>query len=278
MENVFTRTQVSRQRAVPGLQPGCRQTNNGEKVSDETFGEIVKQARMKLHVDTSGYSYKEWKGGFYPATLSVDRMLEFYASKFASVEINYTSRNMPTVELMEKWRHAVAAQHFQFVLKAPLSITHFRRLLNTEDVLTEFFYVVEFLGSTLGPVLFQLPDNFRKDATRLRDFLELLPPHHQCAFEFRHQSWFDDEILTLLRANDVALCIAETENELETPFASTAAWGYVRLRRNDYSDNELKAWLKQIESQSWSDVFVFFRHEDEGKGPRMATRLLELAR
>lgn len=233
---------------------------------------------MNIHVGTSGYSYKEWKGGFYPSDLSVDRMLSFYATRFQAVEINYTSRNMPTVELVEKWRQSIPESGFQFVLKAPLSMTHFRRLLNTEDVLTEFFYVVEHLQQSLGPVLFQLPDNFRKDAQRLRDFLELLPPNHRCAFEFRHQSWFDDETLSLLRTHGIALCVAEEENELQTPFASTADWGYVRLRRSDYNDNELKTWLKKIRAQQWSDAFVFFRHEDEGKGPRMGTRLLELAR
>ena len=233
---------------------------------------------MEMRVGTSGFSYKEWKGGFYPADISADHMLGYYATHFQCVEINYTSRNMPTVSLMEKWGHAVPSSGFQFVLKAPLSITHFRRLLNTEEVLIEFYYVAEHLQQSLGPVLFQLPDNFKKDTQRLNDFLKLLPPNHRSAFEFRHQSWFDDETFDLLREHNVALCVAEGENDLVVPFVSTANWGYVRLRRSDYNDAELREWLNRIRAQAWTDAYVFFRHEDEGKGPRMGARLLTLAR
>lgn len=232
---------------------------------------------MNLHVGTSGFSYKEWRGDFYPANLAGDKMLQFYGTKFSSVEINYTARSTPSTALLESWKNDVPA-NFQFVLKAPQRITHFTRLNEPEEHLILFFDLIEVLGDTLGPVLFQLPPNFKKDLGRLERFLEVLPPTYRCAFEFRHQSWFDDETFALLRQHQVAMCLAEAENDLQTPFVSTADWGYVRLRRNDYNDAELYTWLQHMRAQSWSDVFVFFRHEDEGKGPRMATRLLELAR
>jgi uncharacterized protein YecE (DUF72 family) len=133
------------------------------------------------------------------------------------------------------------------------------------------------LKKRLGPLLFQLPPNFKKDVPRLRDFLALLPARGRPAFEFRHQSWFDDEVFALLRKRKAALCVAEAENDLEIPFVATADWGYLRLRRPDYTDAELKAWLKRVRGQGWRDAFVFFKHEDEGKGPAMAARLRELA-
>ena len=128
----------------------------------------------------------------------------------------------------------------------------------------------------LGPLLFQLPPSFKKDVPRLREFLALLPTHRCAAFEFRHQSWFDEEVFGLLRDHQAALCIAEAENDLEVPFVATAAWGYLRLRRSDYSDAELKTWVKRVRGQNWRDAFVFFKHEDEGKGPQMAKKVLEL--
>lgn len=232
---------------------------------------------MTLHVGTSGFSYKEWKGGFYPSDLPAQKMLHFYGERFQSVEINYTFRGTPSTELLETWASAVP-ESFKFVLKAPQRITHIQRLKEPELLLILFHDLIQSLGSKVGVVLFQLPPNFKKDLQRLKDFLEVLPTDLRCAFEFRHQSWFDDETFALLRQHKVAMCLADADNELETPFVSTADWGYVRLRRSDYNDAELKSWLKQIRAQQWSDVFVFFKHEDEGKGPRMGTRLLELAR
>ena len=132
------------------------------------------------------------------------------------------------------------------------------------------------LKERLGPLLFQLPPNLKKNAPRLRDFLALLPPDRRLAFEFRHQSWFDEEVFGLLRDHLAALCIAEAENDLEIPFVSTADWGYLRLRRPDYGDAELKAWGERVRHQNWQDAFIFFKHEDEGKGPQMAKRFLEL--
>ena len=141
-----------------------------------------------------------------------------------------------------------------------------------------FHDVASGLGQKLGPVLFQLPPNLPKDAGRLRDFLALLPPQRRLAFEFRHQSWFDEEVFEILRQHQAVLCIAEAENDLEIPFVSTADWGYLRLRRPDYGDAELKSWGKRVTEQKWRDSFIFFKHEDEGKGPQMAKRFLELAR
>src|SRR5262249_3199957 len=137
--------------------------------------------------------------------------------------------------------------------------------------------VIGVLKDRLGPVLFQLPPNLSKDAQRLRDFLALLPPQRRLAFEFRHQSWFDEEIFTILRDHKAVLCIAEAENDLEIPFVSTADWGYLRLRRPDYGNTELKAWLKRVRDQNWRNVFIFFKHEEEGKGPQMAKTFLDLS-
>jgi uncharacterized protein YecE (DUF72 family) len=141
-------------------------------------------------------------------------------------------------------------------------------------------YLLEVAGALkerLGPLLFQLPPYFKKDALRLREFLVLLPSDRRAAFEFRHQSWFDDEVFGLLREHQAALCVAEAENDLEIPFVSIADWGYLRLRRPDYGDAELKTWVERVRQQNWRDAFVFFKHEEEGKGPQMAKRLLELA-
>jgi uncharacterized protein YecE (DUF72 family) len=231
---------------------------------------------MNLYVGTSGYSYKEWKGPFYPEDLPDKRMLHFYGERFRSVEINNTFYRMPKPAMLEAWANEVPAD-FKFVLKAPQQITHIKRLKDVEDAVSYFLRVAEVLNERLGPLLFQLPPYLKKDALRLREFLALLPPHRRVAVEFRHESWFDDEILALLREHQVALCIAEAEEGVEVPFVSTANWGYLRLRRPDYGDPELKAWVDKIRQQDWKDAFVFFKHEDEGKGPLMGKRFLELA-
>lgn len=232
---------------------------------------------MNLYVGTSGYSYKEWKGNFYPADLSEKKMLRYYGERFRSVEINNTFHRMPTVSLLEAWACEVP-DDFKFVLKAPQQITHFQRLKESDDTVSYLMDISGALNQRLGAILFQLPPNLHKDLPRLRDFLALLPPGRRVAFEFRHQSWFDQEVFALLRRNDAALCIADAENDLEVPFASTASWGYLRLRRPDYDGAELKRWGKQVREQGWSEAFVFFKHEDEAKGPLMAQSFLELAR
>ncbi len=232
---------------------------------------------MSLYVGTSGYSYKEWKGAFYPTDLPANRMLSYYSERFGTVEINNTFYRMPKASVLEAWAGAVPAG-FKFALKAPRLITHVQRLKDAADSVSHLIEVAGVLNESLGPLLFQLPPNLKKDAPRLRDFLALLPPKRRLAFEFRHQSWFDGEVFGLLSDNQAALCIAEAEGDLEVPFAATAHWGYLRLRRPDYGDAELEKWVKLVREQDWRDVFVFFKHEGEGKAPQTANRFIELAR
>jgi uncharacterized protein YecE (DUF72 family) len=231
---------------------------------------------MNLYVGTSGYSYKEWNGSFYPEELPAKQMLRFYGERFKTVEINNTFYRMPKAAVLEAWANDVPAD-FRFVLKASRRITHMQRLRNAGESLSYLLEVSAALKERLGLVLFQLPPNLKKDVQRLEEFLALLPPQRRVAFEFRHQSWFDDEVFGLLRDHGAALCIAEAEDGLEIPFVSTTDWGYLRLRRPDYSDAELKTWVKRVRKQDWRDVFIFFKHEDEGKGPEMAKRFMELA-
>lgn len=231
---------------------------------------------MKLHVGTSGFAYKEWKGSFYPKDLSDKRMLHYYGTQLGAVEINNTHYRFPKFTMLENWAAEVPAD-FKFVIKAHKRITHLKRLKEVNDTVRDLFDVTAILKKRIGPVLFQLPGNFKKDLPRLQDFLLLLPSDRQSTFEFRHQSWFDDEVFEALRVHNVALCIAEAEEGVEVPFVSTADWGYLRLRRLDYRDAELKDWLKRVQSQTWHETYIFFKHEDAGVGPDMAKRLLELA-
>ena len=229
---------------------------------------------MNFYVGTSGYSYKEWKGTFYPPKLPAKQMLSFYGEHFRTVEINYTFRRMPTESVLDAWAGAVPAD-FRFALKAPELITHRKRLKDASDALAGFLEIASKLKERLGPLLFQLPPTFKKDAPRLQAFLALLPFERRVAFEFRHPSWLDDEVFGLLREHRAALCIADADDHLEVPMIVTAAWGCLRLRRPDYDDAALKRWLKQIRQQDWQDAFVFFKHEDEAKGPQLAKRFLE---
>ena len=231
---------------------------------------------MNLYVGTSGYSYKPWKGTFYPSDLPDKQMLRFYGERFRTVEINNTFYRMPKPSVLEAWADEVPAD-FRFVLKASQRITHMKRLKDAGESLSYLLDVAVVLKERLGPLLFQLPPNLKKDVVRLREFLALLPPERHAAFEFRNQSWFDEEVFGLLRDYHVTLCIAEAEDELEVPFVATADWGYLRLRRPDYGDAELQTWVNRVREQDWRDAFVFFKHEDEGKGPQMARRFLELA-
>ena len=231
---------------------------------------------MNLYVGTSGYSYKEWKGKFYPDGLPVKRMLHYYGEHFRTVEINNTFHRMPKGSVLENWAGEVP-EGFRFALKAPQQISHVQRLKDAGDSVSYLLDVVGTLKERLGPILFQLPPWLRKDLPLLRNFLALLPSRFRIAFEFRHQSWFDEEVFRLLHDHQVALCIAEAEGNLEVPFVATADWGYLRLRRPDYGDVELKEWLERVRKQEWKDTFIFFKHEEEGRGPRMAERFLELA-
>jgi uncharacterized protein YecE (DUF72 family) len=231
---------------------------------------------MNLHVGTSGYAYPEWKGTFYPEGLPGNGMLRFYGERFRAVEINNSFYRMPKFEVLEQWASEVP-EDFRFVLKASRRITHLLRLKDAEDSVSYLFEVAGALRERLGALFFQLPPDFKKDATRLRQFLSLLPPGRRVAFEFRHPSWFDAEVFGLLGDYQVALCLAEAEDAPEVPLVATADWGYLRLRRLDYGDRELKTRVKLVTSQDWRDAFVFFKHEAAGKGPHLAQRFLELA-
>src|SRR5438876_9722779 len=224
---------------------------------------------MNLYVGTSGYSYKEWKGPFYPDDLPDKQMLRFYGERFRSVEINNTFYRMPKASVLEAWAAQVPAD-FKFVLKASQRITHMQRLKDAGDSVSYLLKVAGALKDRLGPLLFQLPPYLKKDAPRLGEFLGLLPPDRPAAFEFRHQSWFDEEVFGLLREHQAVLCIAEAENDLEIPFVSTADWSYLRLRRPDYGDAELKPWAEKVLRQDWRNEFLLFQDVEEGKGPTSA--------
>ena len=200
------------------------------------------------------------EGHILSVDLSAKRMLHYYGERFRTVEINNTFYRMPKASVLETWAGEVPAD-FKFVLKAPRQITHIHRLKDTADSVSYLLEVAGTLKERLGALLFQLPPNLKKDVPRLREFLALLPPKRRAAFEFRHQSWFDEEVFGLLRDHQAALCIAEAENDLEVPFVATGDWGYLRLRRPDYGDAELKKWVKLVREQDWRDVFVFFKHE-----------------
>jgi uncharacterized protein YecE (DUF72 family) len=231
---------------------------------------------MTLYIGTSGYSYKEWKGTFYPKDLSEKQMLRYYGERFRTVEINNTFYRMPKPPVLEAWAAEVAAD-FKFVLKASQRITHMQRLKGSEESVAYLLKNVAVLKDRLGALLFQLPPNFKKDVPRLEAFLALIPAETRAAFEFRHQTWFDDEVFALLRRHKAALCIAEAEDDLEIPFVATADWGYLRLRQPDYTTADLKKWVKRVQDQDWKDAFVFFKHEDEGKAPELAKKFVELS-
>lgn len=227
---------------------------------------------MRVLTGTSGFSYKEWKGSFYPEDLPDNGMLRHYASRLPAVEINNTFYRMPRAALLESWAEQVP-DGFAFALKASQQITHRKRLKDAGESVSYFFGVATTLGDRLGPALFQLPPNLKKDLPRLQEFLGLLPPASRSAFEFRHESWFEPDVIDALRSAGAALCWAEDE-ALATPLESTAGWGYLRLRRPDYGEAELAAWADRIRAQSWSEAYVFFKHEDEGTGPRLAEAML----
>ena len=231
---------------------------------------------MKVHVGTSGYNYPEWKGTFYPDKLPAAKMLAYYVERFSTVEINATFYRMPNAKTVAGWA-TTAPGGFTYVLKAPQRITHFARLRNVDEPLRYFCDTARGLGDKLGPLLFQLPPNFKKASERLGDLLSLVPVGLRVAFEFRHESWFDEEVFALLRTYNAALCVADTE-EGSTPAVATADFGYLRLRAVEYSDADLKRWLETIErvGAGWRDAFVFFKHEDSGTGPALARRFVAL--
>lgn len=234
---------------------------------------------MDLLAGTSGYSYKAWKGSFYPEDLSSDEMLGYYAGRLKSVEINNTFYRLPKPALLEAWA-AQVPEGFRFSIKASRKITHFSRLKESAHDPTDFLLSsLETLGDRLGAVLFQLPPNFKKDVERLAAFLQILPAGTPAAFEFRHDSWIDDEVRELLTDRDMAVVCADTEDSGEDePVVETASWGYLRLRRPSYSDDDLRRWVEHVSSTGWDRALVFFKHEDEGAGPEMAARFQDLFR
>ena len=233
---------------------------------------------MLIRPGTSGWSYKEWKGTFYPSDLPSDDMLRYYATRLPSVEINNSFYRIPKEKVLLEWADQVPAD-FRFVLKASRRITHINRLANEDGTLEYFLRTINVLGERLGPTLFQCPPSLRKDMVRLRDFLALVPRTWRAALEFRHASWFTDEVYDALRGHDIAL-VAVDEDEGEgagAPLVPTASWGYLRLRRTDYTDDTLKAWIERIRGQPWQEAYAFLKHDEEkGTGPEAATRLREL--
>ena len=230
---------------------------------------------MKLYVGTSGYSYKEWKGNFYPEDIKPDKMLNFYSEQFSTVEINNTFYRIPQKSVLDKWKKQVP-KDFQFSIKAPQRITHIKRLKDVEDDNKYFIEAIKTLGNKLGIVLYQFPPYFKKDFELFQKFLNLIPKGVNAAFEFRHASWFEEDLLSLLKEKNFAICLSETDKEPGIEIISTADKGYLRLRKTDYSKNEVKKWYEKIKKQNWGEAFIFFKHEDGAKGPKFAKQLIEL--
>ena len=238
---------------------------------------------MRVYAGTSGYSYKEWKGAFYPEKLASSKMLAYYAERLSTVEINNTFYRVPKENVVRAWADEVP-EGFRFVLKATRRITHRRRLKDaakeTEYMLGQFAAMSE----RLGAVLFQLPPSMKCDVPRLSGFLELLPDGTRAAFEFRHPTWFDQETYACLRSRNFALVISDSdpgEGEeaaaSDEPLVTTADWTYLRLRREAYTDAELEAWADRLHGAEVNEAFAFFKHEDDGTGPRAAARFLEVS-
>jgi uncharacterized protein YecE (DUF72 family) len=222
---------------------------------------------MRLLAGTSGYSFKEWKGAFYPEDIKADAMLGFYSTKFPTIEINNTFYRLPKEHVLLEWASQVP-DGFTFAIKASQRITHHTRLKVESQSLVEYLLKnTATLGEKLGPILFQLPPNLKKDIPRLQNFLTYLPAERRFAFEFRNDTWFDDETYAVLRDRDIAMCISESA-ELSCPLVCTASWGYLRLHKLDYDQAGLDEWARRVASQNWTDAYVYFKHDEgEGSGP-----------
>lgn len=233
---------------------------------------------MKLLAGTSGYSFKEWLGHFYPEKLAAGEMLRYYGARLPTVEINNTFYKMPDEAVLARWRDEVPPE-FRFALKARSRITHEKRLRDAGPDVAEFLRRAAALGDRLGSVLFQLPPFLRKDLPRLRDFLAALPAGTRAAFEFRHGSWLDDEVYAALREHGAMLCVADTDagNGVDDtlPLVVTAEHAYIRLRRTHYADDELHAWAERLATAKVPVTYVYFMHEDEALGTGFALRLLQ---
>jgi uncharacterized protein YecE (DUF72 family) len=231
---------------------------------------------MNLQVGTSGFGYREWRGKFYPAELKPRDMLPYYAERFSVVEINATFYRMPSPSVLEAWA-AQVPKDFMFTFKAPGLITHRKRLRHADAATAAFSRTLAILGAQLGPALFQLPPSFSCDLPRLRQFLDGLPGG-RFAFEFRHPSWLVEEVYALLQERNCALCLSDRDGAPAPPLVATAEFGYARLRRSLYTDEELHSWQQRISGQGWQEAFVFFRHEETARGPAYAQKLLGLSR
>jgi uncharacterized protein YecE (DUF72 family) len=226
---------------------------------------------MQILIGTSGYQYTFWRGGLYSERCKPADMLSEYAAKLPTVEINATFYRMPKRAVLERWASQVP-EDFRFALKASRRITHLQRLKEVGDSVRYLYETAQVLGDKLGAVLFQLPPNLKKDLPRLQAFFDTLPPQANAALEFRHESWFDDEVYALLRSRGIVLCISdEGEGERETPFVATAGFGYLRLRREQYDDAELAEVARRIGKEAWSVAYVYFKHEQGA--PELAARL-----
>jgi uncharacterized protein YecE (DUF72 family) len=228
-----------------------------------------------IHIGTSGYNYPEWKGSFYPPDLPAAKMLPYYADRFTTVEINYTFYRMPTAKLVTGWAAQVPSS-FCFTLKAPRRITHDRKLRGVADPTRAFCEAAGELGPQLAALLFQLPPTFKKDLSALDEFLGVLPPRVCGAFEFRHESWLDDEVYGRLRDRNLALCIADSDKR-STPLVTTADYAYLRLRDEGYTEDHITRWADTVRDLNTHcrDVFVYFKHEEEGKGAMFGRMLRE---
>ena len=231
----------------------------------------------RLLAGASGYSFKEWKGIFYPEKIKPEEMLQFYCGKLPTVEINNTFYRMPKTSVLENWAKT-APDGFRFAIKASRRITHMSRIKadSSAEPVGSLYKNLEALGDRRGPVLFQLPPNMKLDLERLKGFLELLPEDHRAAFEFRNDAWFIDEVYALLRANGAALVLSEREDAMPPPMVATAPWGYVRLRLEEYTDDDLGKWAERLADTGWKETYVYFMHEPTACA--YAAKLMELAR
>lgn len=230
---------------------------------------------MRYLIGTSGYNYPEWRGSFYPEKFPTGKMLAFYADHFNTVEVNYTFYRIPTPPLLEGWAKGTP-ETFTFTLKAPRRITHDSKLQRCEDLTQTFCRTARTLGGKLGALLFQLPPTFKRDDGVLGAFLELIPEGTRAAFEFRHASWHDDSVFALLNRHNIALCVADSE-KMSTPVVATADYAYFRLRDEGYQRADIERWAEVVKSQAVAgDAFVYFKHEEQGKGPELAKMLISL--
>jgi uncharacterized protein YecE (DUF72 family) len=219
-------------------------------------------SKSNVLAGASGYSFKEWRGTFYPEKMKAEEMLPYYSARLPTVEINNTFYRMPRTTMLEEWVR-ITPESFRFSIKASRRITHMSRIKaeSSAESVAYLYKALESLGAKRGPVLFQLPPNFKKDLARLEEFLKLLPTDHRAAFEFRNESWFEDDVYAALKSVGASLCFSERQDDAPPPLVETAPWGYVRLRLEEYSDRDLKAWAERLAATGWKEVYAYFMHE-----------------